>query len=754
MSEEAAEYKVKGDEKETKEGEDKEIIAEAKKRFAHCEDMESENNALWLEDLKFANGNSDNGYQWDDKDARSRDLDGRPTITINKVKQHNLQITNEAKKGRSSPKVVPVDDGSDDEVAEIFNGIIKHIEAQSNAESAYSTALEYAVDAGLGYWIITTDYIDDKTLDQEIYIERVTNPMAIRTDPDIKKADGSDMRYAFVYEDMPREDYKAKYGDDIEEWGGNQKASDWDNEGGVRLCEYYRITEKYTDLKLGGHTRKVCKKTVEWYLLTDKKVLDRKVWPGKYIPIVRVVGLETTIDGKVVRTSHTRSMKDAQRIYNMWSSSAVEFVKLQGKQPYLSAQEAIEGHEAYWDNLNKANYPYLPYNGIDENGNQIAKPSRQEPPIMPQAYIQGMQVSANDMQSVSGQYDGTLGRNVNQQSGVALRTVERQGETATFHFVDNSDVAKRFTAQILVDLIPKIYDTQRAILIIGEDGAQKAVKIDPAQQGAIEENEGIDGSVEKIYNPSVGRYDVVSTVGVSYETKRQEAAESMIAMSQANPAIWQTHGDLIVRSQDWPMADEFAKRFEKVMPPGLIEKEGEKVPPEVQQQLAQAQQEMQQHQQQIQELDSVIQKMAQELEAKEADKQAEQQKLAVDMYNAETNRMKAQPQQQTQQPGGNPEMTARMQQAELRKKEAEAAAAENNARESGRGLDKLENEAMTPELKNINEAISTLAEAIVNLHETMETIAQLSAKASLPRKSTLVLDESGMPVSSISEVIE
>jgi len=723
-----------------------EIIDEAKKRFAYCEDVEAENYALWKEDLKFANGDSDNQYQWEDAVIKSRY--GRPCITVNKVKQHNLQITNEAKKGRSAPKVIPVDSGADRETAEILNGIIKHIEAQSGAESAYSTAIEYQVDAGLGFWRIVTDYADDSTFDQEIYIERVQNPLNVRLDPDIKKADGSDARYGFVYEDIARDEYELKYGTDLNAWTAG--SSDWQSEKTVRVCEYFRVVEKYETLSLDGKTRKVCKKNVEWFLLSDGKILDRKDWPGKYIPIVRVVGLETVIDGKTVRTSHTRAMKDPQRIYNLWSSSAVEFVQLQGKQPYISAFEAIEGHEDKWDGLNENNDPYLPYNSVDENGNPIPMPRRQEPPAMAQAYIEGMQISANDMQAVSGQYDGAFGKNVNQQSGVALRSVERQGENATFHFVDNSDIAKRFTALILVDLIPKIYDTERIVMIIGEDGSQKEAQLNPDIPGAVLEVQGQNGSIEKIYNPLVGRYDVVSTVGASYETKRVEAAEAMIAMSQANPAIWQTHGDLIAKSQDWPMADEFAKRFEKIMAPGLIEKEGEQPPPDPQ---------IEQLQQQVQQLDGVIEKMTADIESKEHERKIANDKIEIERFNAETNRQKTVPAKENT--NGISEIDSMMQEADLqlkkialRKAEAEARMAELQAEIAGgsgeSGYSEEEEMKALEQLEEITQSLNTLAAAMEGIQNMIVQTAKLSAIAAGPRRSELELNEEGLPVGSVS----
>jgi hypothetical protein len=402
---------------------DEQLIREAKQRFQRCEDHESDTRPLWKADLKFANADPDNGYQWDEQMRKSRELDKRPSLTINKVKQHNRQITNDARQNKPAVRVQPVDDGADKKTAEILNGIIRHIEANSSADTAYDTAAEFAVDAGIGYWRIVTDYAADDSFDQEIYIKRVKNPLNVFLDPDIQEADGSDARFGFVFEDISKEEFTARY-PDAEPVSWNSTGDGWMTKDTIRLCEYFKLVEEKDTLVADENgntillselppemkeavkaqkmkTRPVSTKKGKWYLLAGDQVLECKDWLGKYIPIVRVVGDEVEIEGKIDRKGHTRGMKDAQRMYNFWTSSAVEFVALQGKQPYLAPAEAIEGYEEFWKNLNTANMPYLPYNAYDENGQQLPMPQRQQPPVMAQAYMQGMQVASEEMKMAS-----------------------------------------------------------------------------------------------------------------------------------------------------------------------------------------------------------------------------------------------------------------------------------------------------------------------------------------------------------------
>lgn len=640
------------------------IVKEAKKRFKSCEERDADNRRLFVEDLKFANADSDNGYQWPEQQFRERTRSGKPCVTINKVKQHNRQITNDARQNKPSIRVQPVDDGADKETAEIINGIVRHIESQSSADTAYDTASEFAVDGGIGYWRITTDYASDDSFDQEIYIKRVKNPLNIYLGPH-EEADGSDAKFGFIFEDMPNEDYEAMgYGKPS---SNGSFDGEWNTEDTTRIAEYFRVVEKPEILEIDGRKRTVNKRSVEWYLINSEKVLDKREWLGKYIPIVRVVGSETEIDGKTVWTSHTRQLKDPQRIYNYWSSSTVEFVALQGKQPYIAPAEALTGYEDKWASINSNNDPVIPYNHIDDNGEPIPRPERQQPPVMAQAYIQGMQISSDEMKAASGQYDAQFGENANAQSGRALTALQRKGDNATFHFIDNVARAIKFTGTILVDLIPKIYDTKRVMRILGEDGTEESVQIDPEQPEPVRKQVNHEkGEIEKIYNPSVGRYDVTVTVGATYGTKRQEGFYALTEMVRNTPQLMQIAGDLVMKSADFPYAEELAERIKKTIDPALLKREDE---------MEQAPSpEMQQKDQMIQQMDQLIQKLHAELNSKageeqkamqaqqmaaqkmQADIQLAQEKLRVDMFNAETNRLKAQPQPQPGQQQNPAEM--------------------------------------------------------------------------------------------------
>ena len=624
------------------------IVQEAKDRFKRCVEWEAEARKRFISDRKFANADPDNGWQWEDDIRSSRNIDNRPCLTINKTRQHNLQIINDAKQNKPSISIRPVGDQSTYKAAQVFEGITRHIEYISGGESIYDNATMFQVEAGIGYWRVVTDYADSDTLDQEIYLRRVNDPLSIYMDPDIRELDGSDARFAFVFDDMSRDEFDAKYPqykDQMPPLTAIGNSNDWLAPEHVRVAEYYRCMEKSDKLityiddqgqrqssrasKLPAEViegliadpqtrvRGVSDSVIEWRLIAGDTVLEKKIWPGKYIPIVRVIGEETVIDGKLDRKGHTRALKDPQRQYNYWSSAAAEFVALQGKSPFVGSVRAIEGLENYWESANIENYSVLPYNDIDDTGQPIAKPERSMPPVMAPAYISGMQVARQELMEVSGQYQAEMGAPSNERSGKAIQERQRQGDNATYHFIDGLAVAIRFTGKILIDLIPKIYDTPRIVRILGEDGSDAAVQLDPDAKQAYQEQQDELGNITRIFNPNVGQYDVQADIGPDYGTKRQETFNAMMQIIQESPEMMSIVGDIMFKAADFPMADELAERLQRMVPAQAMGGP----PPE----LAQAQQ-------QIQQMQGVLEKMTEALaDAKKRE--------GVDQYKAETDRI-------------------------------------------------------------------------------------------------------------------
>lgn len=655
---------------------DEEIVIEARARFKLCEDFESEFRMLFTEDLKFVKADSDNGYQWPEKMRTQRTDDAKPCLTINKTRVHALMVINEAKENRPSVKVNAVGGDASYDSAQVYEGVVRHIEYQSNATDAYDTALEFQVYTGIGYWRVMTEYASDDSFDQELFIRRVRNPLTVYLDPDIKEMDGSDAKFGFIFDDMKREEFDRKYPafKDLVGTGTLGEQGSWYSKDCVRVAEYYYVhyekdtllalpmpetlpngsigeriemvllsvlKESMPDLaKVAMKDKTIQRRTVQkpkvlWCQIAGDQIIDRTEWVGSTVPIVRVVGEECMVDGRLDRKGHVRNLKDPQRMYNYWSSSAVEHVALQTKTPYLTDARAIEGYEAYWETANTSNASHLPYNSIDDQGNPLAPPIRVEAPVMSAAYMQGMQVAAEELKMVSGQNDALMGAPSNEISGVAIGKRSKQSIQSTMQYRDNLAKAVRYTGKILIEAIPRVYDTERTIRILAEDGSDDTVRIDPTQTQPMTETPKEDGTdgVDRAFNPALGKYEVIADTGPNYTSKREEAFDAMTAIAVADPTFLSKAGDLYFKAGDFAMADELSERWKNSIPAEL---RGE-APPQEQQVL---QQQLEQSMQQIEQLQSQLASAMQT--AADYDKKAENKdkETEIKAFQATTDRLK------------------------------------------------------------------------------------------------------------------
>lgn len=653
---------------------DKDILELAKTRFKQAVDEYEEERAKQLEDLVFCDLE-----QWPDsiRSARENDPNGaRPVLTVDKIGQYITQVCNDMRKNRPAVKARAVDDGADVKTAEIFQGVIRRIEDISSADIAYLTAGESAVKIGEGYWRFITDYEDENSFNQEILIKPIQDTFSVYLGPH-SMPDGSDAEYGFILEDMPRERFKREFPkakSDNQDFTTGMGAADfkyWTNGETVRVCEYFYFDYEKKDLVqvddgsslfkdqydefvsqiVEGEpvpaiiaTRKTTVKTVKWCKLTGLEILEKNDWAGKYIPIVKVEGRASFVKGKRRLKGLVRSAKDSLRAYNYWMSTLTEKMALAPKVPFIGAEGQFEGHEQKWAKANTTNYAYLEYKPTTIDGQLAPPPQRQSAAPIEAAMIQQLGVIEHDIQTALGMFKASVGQADPQQSGRALMALQSQTDTGTFHFPDNVALSIRHGGRILIDLVPKIYDTPRVVRIMGEDGETGSAQIDPNQPQAMTKRDDGFGNIQTIYNLGVGKYDVTATVGPSYATKRMEQSEMMLQIMQAQPELMGTIGDLLFKSFDWPMADKIAKRLQKALPPQLQEPEEgqEEIPPQVQaamQQIEQKNQELDQKAQALSQAEQEIEKKAMDTQrksvevfVKESQLQTEAAKLELQKY--------------------------------------------------------------------------------------------------------------------------
>lgn len=660
---------VLDDEKPAKKRDYTDVHALALARLKVGIDAYSDTRNDQLDDLKFAAGSPDNNYQWPDYAQNTR-TDGtlgisRPTLTMNYLPQHIRQVTNDERQNRPVGKVIPASGDASVETAEIFNGMVRSIQnnPESPADIAYDTACEAQVTHGEGYWRITTDYVDERSFEQEARIEAIPNGFSVYLDPTMKKSCGEDAKWGMIKEAVAKTEFEALFPNatpisKMLETGVNDQMADWMDDDSIYVAEYYCYENKTEKLYLfqdgvalfesepeyklrvesGAvpiNKRKSERKKVKYYKLNGYEILEEKDWVGSYIPIIRVIGNAFIIEGKVYISGLVRNAKDAQRMINYWNSQECEMLALAPKAPFIGAAGQFENFEDKWANANTVPYPYLEYNPVvDEATGQMAPaPQRSQPPMMQSGIIAAKQGAMDALKATTGQYNASLGQKGNERSAKALIVQQREGDTGTYHYIDNLSRAIRWTVRQLVDIIPKIYDTKRVARVLGEDNeTSEMAHLDPNLPESVMKIKDETGAIRKIYNPSVGKYDVVAVVGPGFTSKRQEALEGMTRLVETNPAIMDRIGDKVIKTMDWPGAQDAAKQFKRGMDPKLFEEDDNPA-------LQQANQQLQEMQQHLQEAMGMLQNANNSLEAREIAIKEEQ--VQIDWFNAETKRFEA-----------------------------------------------------------------------------------------------------------------
>ena len=651
---------------------DHDKLATMRHRFTVASAAYSDSREDELDDLRFMAGSPDNAWQWPADVLATRGavqgqtINARPCLTINKLPQHVRLVTNEQRQNRPEGKVIPADDKADVAVAEVFQGIVRHIEYLSDADVAYDTACDNQVTYGEGYIRILTEYCREDSFDQDLKIERVRNSFSVYMDPMIHDPCGADAEWCFITEDIPKEEYERLYPDAMpisvmmDQGVGDQSLSMWMSQETVRIAEYFYIDHQKKTLNLYPDnvtafnnspedkrlkqlygkplkSRVSEHRQVKWIKTNGFEVLEERDWAGKWIPIVRVVGNEFEVDGQLYISGLVRNAKDAQRMYNYWVSQEAEMLALAPKAPFIGYGGQFEGYEQNWKTANTNNWPYLEVNPdvTDGAGSPLPLPERAQPPMAQTGLIQAKMGAGEDIKATTGQYDNSIGQTANERTGRAILARQNQGDTSTYHYIDNLARAVRYVTRQLVDLIPKIYDTERVARIVGLDGEVSMVRINPNQPEPVrvikDPITGLD--IDKIYNPSVGVYDVVVTTGPSYATKRQEAMEAMQMILQSNPQLWSVAGDLFIKNMDWPGAQEMAARFAKTLDPKVLQ--GTDESPEAQMMRAQ----MNDMADQMQQTAALVQQLQQSYDMQKL--AIDEQNTQIKAYDAETKRLQA-----------------------------------------------------------------------------------------------------------------
>ena len=630
---------------------DKKTLDEAMDRFDQALEASNEFRKHFKEDLKFASGD-----QWDQLAKQQRTESSRPCLTMDFINPALRQIVNEERQNRPAIQVNPTGGGATEDIGLVLAGMIRHIEQDSSADQAYDTAGWYAAAGGIGYIRLCAKYESIDSFNQKLCIETVADPMNVFYDPNSVQPDGSDANWAFIIDTLPKETFERRFPeskmlkemDDIGGWDKYEtNHEEWLDKDSIRVAEYfYKDYKDETLYEIMDHItgeiitttikppqqsiddgtveilrqRTIQVPTVKWCVLSSEEILQETIFEGHHIPVIPVYGEDYWVDGKRFTSGAIRKLVDPQKVINFSASAEVELLDLNAKAPYIGAAGQFDSFEASWANANRKNYAYLEYNALDINGNPTPPPQRNtaEAPLQGAQSVKAGGIEA--VRSIAGAQDPGSEQAIRSEvSGVAILARKQQQSISNYHYYDNLVRSVRYLGRILVDIIPKYYDTPRMIRIIKPDSQQEMVAINQIHKG-------------KMIDLKLGKYDVVVQTGPSYSTRRQELVESGISLIQAYPQAAPLISDILAQNMDFEGAQQMAKRLRAAVPPEILAaSDDEKISPEDAEALVpQLKAQLQQSQQQLQAIAGQHQQLVEALHVANDKSQLEQLKIQVD----------------------------------------------------------------------------------------------------------------------------
>lgn len=620
---------------------DKEILERMRRRFARAYDGDKKNRDAQLENTEFVYVP---GKQWTEDERNFRKEAKDPCMEFPQLKQFVAQVVNDQRQSRPGIRIHPADTAATKEIAELYQGVARGIEVDSRAESVYDCGYQHSVVGGRGYWRVVSEYESPTSFNQKLLIKRIADPASVVLDPDFDEPDGGDRDFGFVFEDMDIEsEFKLRWPkasvSDIDLDADDMVR--WRSDGRIRVADYYeRVCEPAEVVMLkdgttvfedripegaevaldeeGKEIRRPSERyRVDWYTVAGgNQILDRHEWPGSIIPIICAMGDEIVIKGEKLYQGLIDQAKDTQRLFNFGMTQQAISLALTPRSPYVGPAESFAGWEPLWQKANSSNLPFLPYNAFTKDKTPLPAPTRQMGSTPDAGWLNWTQQMQMLLKSIIGMYENTLGMRGQETSGRAITAREKQGDTATFHFLDNFSRAIALTGRIIVECIPTYYATERSVPHVGPD--------DKATMKTINERQlGPDGQwyTSKDSDLKRGQYAVTVEAGPTYATRKQEAAELTMQLVQSYPPLMQWAGDIVVGLQEIPDVDLIVERMKLSLPPPvqqmLSAKEAGQNP-----EVAAANAQLQQMAQQLQQMQAAMAQLQQQNQQLKDDKSA------------------------------------------------------------------------------------------------------------------------------------
>lgn len=558
--------------------------------------------------------------QWSPQDRAARTLQRKPVLTFNYLRPILNQLVGEQRTQEPDIIMEPGNTMADMKQAELYAGLIREVYYESDATIAFQTAFKYAVMAGYSAIFHTVDYKSPLSFQKVIRLKVIENFTSVFFDPNAKDADKGDSRYMGYFTDLSKEEFIRRYPNATSLNSFPTFRQDplfynyWYNRDYIRVADMW-IKLNYTDtviqvsdgkethegikdemqkiidereqaiLKLNSFHRQGILSTVQppkpFEILQERKsddcfkifhirmnyaeILEMEEWPSSEMPGIYQDCESTVIDGRQNIMSFFRNAQDAQRYFNYLRSESAEAILNAHHGNWMGTPGNVKGDLIkYWVNPGQSKSILLA--NYDEKGNlpQYTPP----PQISPALETQASAVT-NDIQNIVGRYEASLGKQGNENSGVAVDKRAMYGSLSSFEPFDNLKRTMKRSGQITLSLLPYIFDETREARVRNKNGETEIVKL----------NQPVAGKYINSLN-DVTNFRVQVQVGASFAVQRMANFQSMVQLMQVNPQIAPAIMDLLAENLDVENVQEIVARLKSMVPPQILTAgEGKKPPP-------------------------------------------------------------------------------------------------------------------------------------------------------------------------------
>ena len=546
------------------------IVEKMRSRLKDANGHWSEQHNAIREELDFTCA----GNQWASSGSGFGVIDkDRPNLVSNQTLTLCQRVINTI---RMNPFGIQVST-NEDNATQLIQDKIRQIEYESRASESYENAFECQVVAGMGFYYITTEYLNDTDLEQKVSVKSIIDPTCAFLDPFCEEIDGSDSKFGFIRNALDKKHQVDVHGEEV--LSGNIAGIDLscgvtdEADKVYQLIYYYKDTstvkryflydgsftdEEPEDDSLVDGTRIVEIDKVYCCEFIGNKFIQRTEVIGKYIPLIPVLGdrLRSNQE-KLYWGGLTRRVKDSAMMVNYYKNNEAEQVALAPKAPFIAAYGQIEQHIDLWRDANNSNIAVLPYDPVTISGVVLPAPQRSTAAVNTAPVIQSRIQAQQDMSMESGIFIDQLGGQATAgQSGLAVKLRDGQSELTNAQYLDNFKKSMNQAGRVIIAMIIGTSDTERIETFRKDDGEtyKKTVNLSEIMT-------------------KVDDLDVSVSSGPAYQNRRKESVAQVNELMTGNPELKAVIADIMVDNMDAPASKEIASRLKKMLPPELQERE-------------------------------------------------------------------------------------------------------------------------------------------------------------------------------------